>query len=113
MLKRVTNLAEGQSAQLRLLIAAGSTLLAALAFLAPVAVIAQAAATNPPQNLQDTGLYADFGTLQVDPKHLAFTLQYPLWSNGAAKRRWMSLPAGGVINGSDPDAWVFPVGTRF
>jgi hypothetical protein len=113
MLKRVTNLAEGQSAQLRLLIAVGSMLLAALAFLAPVAVIAQAAATNPPQNLQDTGLYADFGTLQVDPKHLAFTPQYPLWSDGAAKRRWMSLPAGGVIDGSDPDAWVFPVGTRF
>ena len=113
MLGRVTNLTESVSAPLRLLIAAGSALLAALAFLTPVAVIAQVAATGAPQNLQDTGLYADFKTLAVDPKHLAFTPQYPLWSDGAAKRRWLSLPDGGVIDGSDPDAWVFPIGTRF
>ena len=113
MLKRVTNLAESLSARLRQLIAAGSMLVAALACLTSAAVLAQAAATSPPQNLQDTGLYADFSTLEVDPSHLAFTPQYPLWSDGAAKRRWLSLPAGGVVDGSDPDAWVFPVGTRF
>jgi hypothetical protein len=113
MLGRVINLTESLSAPLRLLIAAGSVLLAALAFLTPVAVIAQVAATSVPQNLQDTGLYADFKTLAVDPNHLAFTPQYPLWSDGAAKRRWLSLPAGGMIDGSDPDAWFFPIGTRF
>ena len=113
MLRRVTNLTESLSARLRLLLAAGLMLLAALAVLTPVAVIAQVAATSAPQNLQDTGLYADFKTLAVDPKHLAFTPQYPLWSDGAAKHRWLSLPAGGVIDGSDPDAWVFPIGTRF
>ena len=88
-------------------------MLAALALLAPVTVTAQTPATGAPQNLQDAGLYADFKTLAVDPKHLAFTPQYPLWSDGAAKRRWLSLPPGGVIDGSDPDAWVFPIGTRF
>ena len=113
MLKRVTNLAESLSPPLRLLIAAGGVLLAALALLAPVTVIAQTPVPGAPQNLQDTGLYADFKTLAVDPRHLAFTPQYPLWSDGAAKRRWLSLPPGGVIDGSDPDAWVFPVGTRF
>ena len=113
MLGRVINLTESLAPPLRLLIAAGLVLLAALAFLTPVAVIAQVAATGAPQNLQDTGLYADFKTLAVDPKHLAFTPQYPLWSDGAAKHRWLSLPAGGVIDGSDPDAWVFPIGTRF
>ena len=113
MLKHVTNLAENLSARLGQLIAAGSMLVAALTCLTPAAVLAQTAATSPPQNLQDTGLYADFSTLQIDPRHLAFTPQYPLWSDGAAKRRWLSLPAGGVIDGSDPDAWVFPVGTRF
>ncbi len=113
MLGRVINLTESLAPPLRLLIAAGSALLAALAFLTPAAVIAQVAATGAPQNLQDTGLYADFKTLAVDPKHLAFTPQYPLWSDGAAKRRWLSLPDGGVIDGSDPDAWVFPIGTRF
>jgi hypothetical protein len=74
---------------------------------------AQIAAASPPQTLKDTGLYADFDALKVDPKHLAFSPQYPLWTDGAAKRRWISLPPGTAIDGSDPDVWVFPVGTRF
>jgi hypothetical protein len=76
-------------------------------------VMVQAATSKPPQTLKATGLYADFETLRVDPKHLAFAPQYPLWTDGAAKRRWMSLPLGAAIDGSDPDAWNFPVGTRF
>src|SRR5215204_3480820 len=67
---------------------------------------------KPPQALQETGLYSDFAALEVDPRHLAFSPQYPLWTDGAAKRRWISLPPGSAIDGSDPDAWVFPVGTR-
>lgn len=66
-----------------------------------------------PATLRETGLYSDFGSLQVDPKHLSFSPQYPLWTDGAAKRRWVSLPPDGVIDASDPDEWVFPVGTRF
>lgn len=72
----------------------------------------QAATSAPPPNLRDTGLYADFETLKVDASHLAFAPQYPLWTDGAAKRRWMSLPPGAAIVASDPDAWSFPVGTR-
>jgi hypothetical protein len=67
----------------------------------------------PPPTLRDTGLYADVATLEVDPRHLAFAPQYPLWTDGAAKRRWISLPPGSAIDASDPEAWVFPVGTRF
>lgn len=66
-----------------------------------------------PLQLQDTGLYADFPARSVDPAHLAFVPQYPLWTDGAAKRRWLSLPPGSAIDGSDPDNWDFPVGTRF
>jgi hypothetical protein len=51
--------------------------------------------------------------LTVDPRHLGFAPQYPLWTDGAAKRRWISLPPGTAIDASDPEAWVFPVGTRF
>jgi hypothetical protein len=65
-----------------------------------------------PETLQETGLYADFAVLQVSPEHLAFSPQYPLWTDGATKRRWISLPPGAAIDGSDPDAWVFPIGTR-
>jgi hypothetical protein len=69
-------------------------------------------AIKPPQTLPETGLYADFAALRVDPSHLAFAPQYPLWTDGATKRRWISLPSGTAIDASDPDAWVFPAGTR-
>ena len=91
---------------------AGATLILGIALLASVEAIPQTAPARPPQRLQDTGLYADFATLQVDPKHLQFSPQYPLWTDGAAKRRWISLPPGAAVDGSDPDAWSFPAGTR-
>jgi hypothetical protein len=68
---------------------------------------------EPPQTLEETGLYSDFAAGEIDPAHLFFSPQYPLWTDGAVKRRWISLPEGGVIDASDPDAWAFPVGTRF
>ena len=70
------------------------------------------AAATAPAHLADTGLYADAATRRVAPDVLPFTPQYPLWSDGAAKRRWIRLPPGTAIDASDPDAWVFPVGTR-
>jgi hypothetical protein len=43
----------------------------------------------------------------------AFSPQYPLWSDGAAKRRWVYLPPGATIDVSNPDRWEFPEGTKF
>jgi hypothetical protein len=74
--------------------------------------ISQPARRGPPATLQDTGLYSDFASLEVDPQHLPFAPQYPLWTDGAAKRRWISLPPGSAIDASDPEAWTFPIGTR-
>lgn len=68
---------------------------------------------SPPAKLSETGLYADPASLRVDAAHLPFAPQYPLWTDGAAKRRWVSVPRGTAIDASDPEAWVFPVGTRF
>jgi len=84
----------------------------ALTVLAVSKAVPQAATSGAPETLQDTGLYSDFAALQVDDTHLAFSPQYPLWTDGAAKRRWISLPPGTAIDASDPDAWSFPVGTR-
>ena len=94
-----------------------SLLFVAAAFALGVLVVSaravpQAATSGAPESLQDTGLYSDFAALQVDDRHLAFSPQYPLWTDGAAKRRWISLPPGTAIDASDPDAWSFPVGTR-
>jgi hypothetical protein len=87
-------------------------LIVALALAAGADASAQTAASKPPQTLQETGLYATAEALEVNPRHVAFSPQYPLWTDGAAKRRWISLPPGSAIDGSDPDAWIFPVGTR-
>ena len=57
-----------------------------------------------PRYLRDTGLY--------DRTTLSFSPQYPLWSDGAHKRRWIHLPPGTAIDASRPDAWEFPRGTR-
>jgi hypothetical protein len=43
---------------------------------------------------------------------VAFEPQHPLWTDGADKRRWLSLPKGTSIDASDPDQWRFPPGTR-
>ena len=42
-----------------------------------------------------------------------FAPNYPLWTDGAGKTRWIYLPPGDKIDTSDPDHWVFPVGTLF
>ncbi|HXY38575.1 MAG TPA: hypothetical protein VEQ10_02850 [Vicinamibacteria bacterium] len=68
---------------------------------------------EPPATLQATGLYADPAAKRVREDVLPYTPQYPLWTDGAEKRRFVYLPPGTWIDASDPDAWRFPVGTRF
>lgn len=85
---------------------------ALLALPLALTMVVGAGADGPPPTLHATGLYADSATLTVDPRHLPFAPQYPLWTDGAAKRRWISLPPGTAIDAADADAWVFPVGTR-
>ena len=58
-------------------------------------------------HLSETGLYSGGGAL------LAFAPTHVLWSDGAEKRRWVSLPPGAQIDTQDMDHWVFPIGTRF
>lgn len=79
----------------------------AAALLAPAA-----AASELPKRLVDTGLYVAGSTTEVRAENLPFSPQYPLWSDGAAKRRWLYLPAGKSIDASRPDAWDFPAGTK-
>ena len=93
---------------LRQVLAAGCGVLLSMAVTAQ-----EIGRAEPPPTLAETGLYSDIATRMIDPAHLYFAPQYPLWTDGAEKRRWISLPPGGVIDASDPDAWVFPVGTRF
>jgi hypothetical protein len=65
-----------------------------------------------PPTLADTGLFADPRTQALQADVIAFSPQYPLWSDGADKQRWLRLPAGTTIDARVADAWVFPVGTQ-
>jgi hypothetical protein len=64
-----------------------------------------------PARLSETGLYTADGS--IDPRNRPFAPQYPLWTDGAAKSRWVYLPAATKIDVSDVDAWSFPAGTTF
>jgi hypothetical protein len=81
------------------------------------AVQASSRATNEepcaPPRLADTGLYASGSAGPIAPGVRGFMPQYPLWSDGAAKSRWIYLPPGSTIDTTDSANWAFPVGTRF
>jgi hypothetical protein len=64
-----------------------------------------------PPTLSATGLFADAATRTPAPGVRPFAPQYPLWTDGAAKQRWIRLPAGAAIDATDPDRWRFPAGT--
>jgi hypothetical protein len=74
------------------------------AFIALAVLVATSAAAPLPGELRATG----FGQLPAKE----FVPQYPLWSDGQAKRRWLHIPEGSAIDESNPDRWEFPAGTR-
>lgn len=67
---------------------------------------------QPPKDVYCTGLYATRDPAHHVPAALEYVPGVRLWSDGAEKRRFLLLPAGTQIDTSDPDHWVFPVGTR-
>jgi hypothetical protein len=81
------------------------------AFAASLAAAAPASPPAPPARLSETGLFEP-GSTTVRAGVLRFSPQYPLWSDGTHKRRWIELPPGTAIDASRVDAWDFPVGTR-
>ena len=73
----------------------------------------EAPAPVAPRFLSQTGLYADAAKLKIDARNRTFSPQYPLWSDGATKRRWVRLPEGSQISVADLSNWDLPVGTKF
>jgi mono/diheme cytochrome c family protein len=94
-----------------------ATLSLLLLALAAAVTVAAARAPAPgadglPERLADTGLYSDFERRVLAADVMTFVPQYPLWTDGATKRRFIRLPPGTAIDASDPDAWRFPAGTK-
>lgn len=65
-----------------------------------------------PTTLAETGLYESATSFVLAKGNRPFTPQYPLWSDGAKKARFIHLPEGQTIDATNPDAWDFPVGTK-
>ena len=68
-----------------------------------------------PPTLSALGLYPDLPSAtpdlgRVHPRAVLYTPQYPLWSNGADKARYLVLPLGEMVDMSGPEP-VFPEGT--
>jgi hypothetical protein len=76
---------------------------------APVSASALAAM---PERLSGTGLFAEGSMTELGVGVKAFAPQFPLWTDGATKRRWIRLPPGTRIDTRDMDHWQFPEGTR-
>lgn len=73
-----------------------------------------------PSTLSATGAFRDLGTLEPAEGLIPYTVNSPLWSDGAIKTRWMALPNDGPpygpgeqINFAPVGEWTFPDGTVF
>jgi hypothetical protein len=66
-----------------------------------------------PQRLSATGLYVGSQPGTIAPENRPFAPQYPLWTDGATKSRWVYLPDGATIDATNFTAWEVPVGTKF
>jgi hypothetical protein len=65
-----------------------------------------------PTTLAETGLCADAACTQINAGIQPYAPRFELYSDGATKKRWISLPPGTTIDTSNMDHWSFPVGTK-
>ncbi len=75
---------------------------------------------DPPPLLSQTGAFTDLATLTPAPGIVPYSVNAPLWSDGAAKKRWLAVPNDGshntpaeTISFLPEGSWKFPVGTVF
>ena len=66
-----------------------------------------------PKLLSQTGAFSDLEKLEPAHGLIPYTVNSPLWSDGAVKSRWMALPSNTVIGFAPDGEWTFPAGTVF
>jgi uncharacterized repeat protein (TIGR03806 family) len=71
------------------------------------------AADALPELLSRVGAFEDLAALAPIAELEPYSVQSPLWSDGAYKQRWMGLPRGAQIGFAEDAAWQFPEGTVF
>lgn len=70
------------------------------------------AAPSTERWLSETGLYESISEKEINPRAVEYEPRYPLWSDGAEKRRWLLLPEGERVNTSNMESWQLPVGGK-
>lgn len=73
----------------------------------------EGAITSLPLTLSGTGLFLDLNSLTPRDELVPYSINSPLWSDGAAKARWMAVPSESTIEFSADAGWIFPAGTVF
>lgn len=75
---------------------------------------------DPPALLSQVGVFSNLTTLAPAQGLLPYTVNSPLWSDNAAKFRWLAVPNDGTHNTtakqitfSPTNEWRFPAGTVF
>ncbi len=64
-----------------------------------------------PRTLTETGLFASVKDHTPAPGLIPYAVNVPLWSDGAAKDRFLVLPEKGKVIFKEQDQYSFPVGT--
>jgi uncharacterized repeat protein (TIGR03806 family) len=67
--------------------------------------------TTFPQTISATGCFSPDVNATPSASLFAYDVNMALWSDGAAKRRWVQLPAGGMIHVNADGDWDLPIGT--
>ncbi len=66
--------------------------------------------SDVPVRLSDAHCFVDLPSLTPGPDLLPYQLNAPLWTDGAKKDRYITLPEGETITVHDDGRWEFPVG---
>ena len=66
-----------------------------------------------PKLLSQTGAFTDLKKLAPADALIPYTVNSPLWSDGAVKSRWIVVPTNTVIGFAANGEWTFPAGTVF
>src|SRR5262249_35586670 len=66
-----------------------------------------------PPRLSHTGIFRSLADLMPNSGIVPYAVNAPLWSDGAAKRRWIVLPGDSRIDFAPTGEWKFPTGTVF
>lgn len=67
---------------------------------------------EPPRLLSQTGAFLDTAKLSPSSTLLPYSVNSPLWTDGSAKQRWISVPSEGErVRYREQGEWDFPVGT--